>query len=74
MVKHAEVIDRNVFSLFQSTYCSNMLKHAEVIDRNVFSLFQSKTFPSLLFSSVLKCYCSIGTQTEITRKHSYQLK
>ena len=41
MLKHAEVIDRNVFSLFQSTYCSNILKYAEIIDRNVFSLFQS---------------------------------
>ena len=35
MLKHAEVIDRNVFSLFQSTHCSNMVKHAEVIKRTI---------------------------------------
>jgi hypothetical protein len=35
MLKHTEVIDRNVFSLFQSTYCSNMVKHAEVIKRTI---------------------------------------
>ena len=65
---HAEVIDRNVFSLFQSTYCSNMVKHAEIIDRNVFSLFQSTYCSNMLkhtevidrnvFSLFQSTYCS----------------